>query len=99
MKPEFIVPEKPGFIFSHWSAIAPNSGKEQTPYDFDKNVILNDTTLYAVFVPKVTVTFESEGITCGTEDLMTGGRAYDPLSNSIVPGVCKPSSEHYREQE
>lgn len=97
MKPEFVVPEKPGFIFSHWSIISPESGKDQTPFDFDHNVILKDTVLYAVFVPKVTVTFKSEGATCGSEDLMTGGRAYDPLSNSIVPGVGKPSKEYYKE--
>lgn len=97
MKPEFVVPEKPGFIFSHWSIIPPESGKDQTPFDFDHNVILKDTVLYAVFVPKVTVTFKSEGATCGSEDLMTGGRAYDPLSNSIVPGVGKPSKEYYKE--
>lgn len=97
MKPEFITPEKPGYIFSHWSAVSPDSGKEQTPFDFDANVFLKDATLYAVFVPKITVTFESEGTICGSEDLMAGGRAYDPLSNSIVPGVGKPSKEYYKE--
>ena len=97
MKPEFVIPEKEGFIFSHWSLVSPDSGKEQTPFDFDRNVILKDTVLYAVFVPKVTVTFKSEGTTCGTESLMTGGRAYDPLSNSIVPGVGIPSKEYYNQ--
>lgn len=99
MKPEFIIPEKPGYIFSHWSAVSPESGEEQTPFDFDANVFTKDATLYAVFVPKVTVTFESEGTVCGSEELMTGDRAYDPLSSNIVPGVCKPSNEYYREQE
>jgi hypothetical protein len=93
----FIVPEKEGFIFSHWSAIDPTSRAEQVPFDFDNNVILKDTELYAVFVPKVTVTFKSEDETCGTEELMVGGKAYNPLSDNIVPGVCKPSKDYYTE--
>ena len=97
MKTEFIVPKKEGFIFSHWSAVSPDSGEEQTPFDFDANVFLKDATLYAVFIPKVTVTFKSEGTICGTEELMTGGKAYDPLSNNIVPGVGKSGKEYYRE--
>ena len=97
MKSEFVIPEKPGYIFSHWSAVSPNSGEEQTPFDFDSSVILKDASLYAVFVPKVTVTFKSDETLCGSEDLMAGGKAYDPLSNNIVPGLCKPSKEYYKE--
>lgn len=98
-KSDFIVPTKPGYIFSHWSAYAPDSGKDQVPFDFDSNVILKDATLYAVFVPKVTITFKSEGTVCGTENVMAGGRAFDPLSDNIASGTNKSSKEYYKESE
>ncbi|MCF0126815.1 MAG: hypothetical protein HUJ68_13900 [Clostridia bacterium] len=69
--------------------------QQQPPFDFDKEVITQDTKLYAVFIPKVTVHFMSEdgSFEYGHEHLMVGDTAYNPLSDNIVAGVNKPGKD------
>ena len=94
-------PIKPGYIFSHWSLVKPGTTytvikengesveleKECPPFNFSKEVILENTTLYAVFIPKVTVTFKNDDETLAVQNVFRGGKAYDPTPKAVKSEV------------
>lgn len=94
-------PIKPGYVFSHWSLIKPGSKhtvnradgttveveNECPPFDFSKEVITRDITLYAVFIPEVTVTFKCDDEIVATQGLVYGGKAYNPTPNGLRSAI------------
>jgi uncharacterized repeat protein (TIGR02543 family) len=52
-----VAPSNPGYILTHWSLDV--DGEE--PFDFTTDIIKEDTKLYAQWAEAVTVTFESNG--------------------------------------
>lgn len=92
-------PVKEGYIFSHWSKYKPGSytkvrdskgnivnlKNQCPPFDFEREVITNDITLYAIFVPEVKatfVTYDSDTDTSNVEfeeTTTSGSLIYDPV--------------------
>jgi hypothetical protein len=90
-------PVRPGYVFSHWSAVKPGSTtrvnradgtvvempNDCPPFDFSKEVITKDTNLYAVFIPEVKVHFINGDEEIATENTVYGGKAYDPTPDGL----------------
>lgn len=98
LKPgEIPTPTKEGYVFSHWSLNKPGSvtrvrdkdnneyeiDNDCPPFNFEKEVITSDITLYAIFIPKCKVTFKVEDETVTTQDTIFGGKAYDPTPAGV----------------
>lgn len=89
---EIQTPTKPGAIFSHWSKVKPGTTirivrsdgtsydkeMECPPFDFTKEVITEDTALYAVWKPIVNVEFRDGDELLTEEKIPYGSRARDP---------------------
>lgn len=89
-------PKKEGYVFSHWSKVKPDTlievkdvqGRTSLkkadcpPFDFANEVINEDITLYAVFIPKVHANFYNEDVKVQTQTTIRGGRVYNPVEHS-----------------
>ena len=85
-------PVRPGYVFSHWSKVKPGSTTRITradgttieqpndcpPFNFSKEILTADTTLYAIFVPEITVRFMNGDEELTEQHTVYGGKAYDP---------------------
>lgn len=90
-------PKKDGYVFSHWSLNKPGSGttvrredgtvaffeNDCPPFDFSKSVITEDTKLYAIFIPELTVTFMDGDVELGKQNTVYGGKAFDPTPDAV----------------